>query len=174
MSRDQNVVRKGNIKTGDLSFEEVEKFKYLGAAVTNINGTREEIKHRINMGNARYYSVEKLLSPSLLSKTLKFKVCHGSLFVVMWLADEPREFNLPTFPQRRITYVQEKLPGKYGVHSEEYLNISNMKFLCFQEDDLWLAGRRERETLCNDNKMELLKRRAKGLRGRLDGRSSQL
>ncbi|KAJ4426412.1 hypothetical protein ANN_27226 [Periplaneta americana] len=38
-------------------------------------------------------------------------------------ADEPREFNLPTFPQRRITYVQEKLPGKYGVHSEEYLPI---------------------------------------------------
>ncbi|KAJ4437754.1 hypothetical protein ANN_13692 [Periplaneta americana] len=37
------------------------------------------------------------------------------------LADEPREFNLPTFPQRRIAYVQEKLPGKYGVHSEEYV-----------------------------------------------------
>ncbi|KAJ4442507.1 hypothetical protein ANN_04094 [Periplaneta americana] len=41
----------------------------------------------------------------------------------MWLADEPREFNLPSFPQRRITYVPEKLPGKYGVHSEEYLPI---------------------------------------------------
>ncbi|KAJ4447170.1 hypothetical protein ANN_09171 [Periplaneta americana] len=33
----------------DLSFEEVEKFKYLGATVTNINDTREEIKRRINM-----------------------------------------------------------------------------------------------------------------------------
>ncbi|KAJ4429926.1 hypothetical protein ANN_22130 [Periplaneta americana] len=31
MSRDQNIVRNGNIKIGDLSFEEVEKFKYLGA-----------------------------------------------------------------------------------------------------------------------------------------------
>ncbi|KAJ4428741.1 hypothetical protein ANN_25734 [Periplaneta americana] len=45
---------------------EVEKFKYLGATVTNINDTREEIKYRINMGNACYYSVEKLLSSSLL------------------------------------------------------------------------------------------------------------
>ncbi|KAJ4441905.1 hypothetical protein ANN_11765 [Periplaneta americana] len=36
-------------------------------------------------------------------------------------SDEPREFNLPTSPQRRITYMQEKLPTKYGVHSEEYL-----------------------------------------------------
>ncbi|KAJ4448039.1 hypothetical protein ANN_10051 [Periplaneta americana] len=37
MSRDQNIVRNGNIKIGDLSFEEVEKFKYLGA-------TRREIR----------------------------------------------------------------------------------------------------------------------------------
>ncbi|KAJ4429496.1 hypothetical protein ANN_21665 [Periplaneta americana] len=60
MSRDENTVRNGNIKIGNLSFEEVKKFKYLGATVTNINDTREEIKHRINMGNACYYSVEKL------------------------------------------------------------------------------------------------------------------
>ncbi|KAJ4436477.1 hypothetical protein ANN_16508 [Periplaneta americana] len=71
MSRDQNIVRNGNIKIGNLSFEEVEKFKYLQATVTNINDTREEIKHKINMGNACYYSVEKLLSSSLLSKNLK-------------------------------------------------------------------------------------------------------
>ncbi|KAJ4425848.1 hypothetical protein ANN_27474 [Periplaneta americana] len=70
MSRDQNIVRNGNIKIGDLSFEEVEKFKYLGATVTNINETREKIKRRINMGNACYYSVEKLLSASLLSRNL--------------------------------------------------------------------------------------------------------
>ncbi|KAJ4440533.1 hypothetical protein ANN_08674 [Periplaneta americana] len=68
MSRDQNIVRNGTIKVGDLSFDEVEKFKYLGAAVTNINDTREEIKRRINMGNACYYSVEKLLSSSCCPK----------------------------------------------------------------------------------------------------------
>ncbi|KAJ4438267.1 hypothetical protein ANN_14206 [Periplaneta americana] len=48
MSRDQNIVRNGNIKIGDLSFEEVEKFKQFGATVTNSNDTREEIKRRIN------------------------------------------------------------------------------------------------------------------------------
>ncbi|KAJ4433837.1 hypothetical protein ANN_16149 [Periplaneta americana] len=41
-----------------------------------------------------------------------FKVCHGSLYAVMWLVVEPREFSLPTLPQRRITYVPEKLPRK--------------------------------------------------------------
>ncbi|KAJ4431345.1 hypothetical protein ANN_19942 [Periplaneta americana] len=43
VSRDQNIIRNGNIKIGDLTFEEVEKFKYLGATVTNINDSREEI-----------------------------------------------------------------------------------------------------------------------------------
>ncbi|KAJ4427635.1 hypothetical protein ANN_25283 [Periplaneta americana] len=52
--------------------------------------------------------------------TFKFKVCRGSLYAVMWLADEPREFNLPTLPQ---TYIPEKLPSKYGFHSEECLPI---------------------------------------------------
>ncbi|KAJ4439537.1 hypothetical protein ANN_07661 [Periplaneta americana] len=41
--------------------------------------------------------------------------------------DEPREFNLPTLPQRRITYEREKLPSKYGVHSEEYLPIRTLE-----------------------------------------------
>ncbi|KAJ4438935.1 hypothetical protein ANN_14889 [Periplaneta americana] len=61
MSRDGNIVRNGNINIGDLSLEEVEKFKYLGATVTNINDTREEIKRRINMGNACYYSLKALI-----------------------------------------------------------------------------------------------------------------
>ncbi|KAJ4435599.1 hypothetical protein ANN_18215 [Periplaneta americana] len=58
--------------------------------------------------------------PTTSTQVWLFKVCHGSLYDVMWLTDEPREFNLPTFPQRRITYVQ-RLPSKF--HSEEYLPI---------------------------------------------------
>ncbi|KAJ4428375.1 hypothetical protein ANN_24394 [Periplaneta americana] len=60
----------------------------------------------------------------LVGRSEEFKVCHGSLYAFMWLADEPREFNLPTLPQRRITYVPQKLPSKYGVHSEEHLRKS--------------------------------------------------
>ncbi|KAJ4437091.1 hypothetical protein ANN_17226, partial [Periplaneta americana] len=81
-SRDQNIVRNGNIKIGDLSFEEVEKLKYLGATVTNMNDTREEIKRRINMGNACYYSVKKLSSSSLLSKNLKVRIYKTVILVL--------------------------------------------------------------------------------------------
>ncbi|KAJ4427433.1 hypothetical protein ANN_25055 [Periplaneta americana] len=69
-----------------------------------------------------------------------FKVCHGSLYVVMWLANEPREFNLPTLKQRRITYVPEKLPGKYGVHSEEYLPIQRIKTITYVFVDINFDG----------------------------------
>ncbi|KAJ4426658.1 hypothetical protein ANN_26456 [Periplaneta americana] len=36
MSRDENIVQNGNIKIGNLSFEEVQKFKYLGATAVRL------------------------------------------------------------------------------------------------------------------------------------------
>ena len=48
----------------------MEKFKYLGVTITNTNDIREEIKRRINMGNACYYSVENILSSRQLSEKL--------------------------------------------------------------------------------------------------------
>ena len=51
----------------------MEKFRYLGVTVTYTNDIREEIKRRINMGNACYYSLETILSSRLLSKKLKVK-----------------------------------------------------------------------------------------------------
>ncbi|KAJ4431220.1 hypothetical protein ANN_19817 [Periplaneta americana] len=79
MSRDQNIVRNGTIKVGDLSFEEVVKLKYFGATVTNINGTREEIKRRINMGNAVIIRLRSfwVYLPVLLLSTVLFIPSHG-------------------------------------------------------------------------------------------------
>ena len=49
----------------------MEKLKYLGLTVTNAKDIREEIIFRINMGNACFYSLEKILFSRLLSKKLK-------------------------------------------------------------------------------------------------------
>ena len=70
-SRQQNVVQNQNIVNRNLSFENVQKFRYLGVTVTNTNDIRKEIKLRINMGNACYFSLEKILLSRLLSKKLK-------------------------------------------------------------------------------------------------------
>ncbi|KAJ4431549.1 hypothetical protein ANN_20148 [Periplaneta americana] len=84
MSRDGNIV-KWKCKNWRFILRRGEKFKYLGATVTNINGTREEIKRRINMGNACHYSVEKLLSSSLLSKNLKVRIYKTVIYYLVVL-----------------------------------------------------------------------------------------
>ncbi|KAJ4443887.1 hypothetical protein ANN_05674 [Periplaneta americana] len=118
MSRDQNIVRNGNIKIGDLSFEEVEKFKYLGATVTNINDTREEIKRRINMGNACYYSDEKLLSSSLLSKNLKVRIYKTVILPVVLYGCET--WTLTLREEQRLRVFENKVLRKiFGAKRDE-------------------------------------------------------
>jgi hypothetical protein len=56
--------QKHSIKIANRSFESVAKFKYLGT-VTNQNSTHEEIKSRLNSGNACCHSVQSLLSSRL-------------------------------------------------------------------------------------------------------------
>ncbi|KAJ4439309.1 hypothetical protein ANN_07431 [Periplaneta americana] len=113
MSRDENIVRNGN-----LSFEEVEKFKYLGATVTNINDTREEIKHRINMGNACYYSVEKLLSSSLLSKNLKVRIYKTVILPVVLYGCET--WTLTLREEHRLRVFENKVLRKiFGAKRDE-------------------------------------------------------
>jgi hypothetical protein len=41
--------------------------------LTNKNSIQEEVKSRLKSGNARYYSVQNLLSSRLLSKNLKIE-----------------------------------------------------------------------------------------------------
>ena len=62
----------------------MEKFRYLGVTVTNTNDIHGEIKHRIKMGNARYYSLDKILSSRLLSRKLKVKTYKTTLPVVLY------------------------------------------------------------------------------------------
>jgi hypothetical protein len=74
MSGDQKAVKSHNIKTDNCSFERVEKFIYLRTTLTNENSVHEEIKSILKSGNACYYSVQNLLSFSLLSENMKIKI----------------------------------------------------------------------------------------------------
>jgi len=74
MSRDQNEGRSYSMKIDNSSIERMEDFKYLGTTLTNKNSIHEEIKSKLKLGNVFYYSVQNLLSSSLLSKNLKIKI----------------------------------------------------------------------------------------------------
>jgi hypothetical protein len=62
MSRSQKVGQKHGLKIANRSFEYVAKFKYLGTTLTDENCMHEEIKSRLNSGNACCRSVHSLLS----------------------------------------------------------------------------------------------------------------
>ncbi|KAJ4440692.1 hypothetical protein ANN_08840, partial [Periplaneta americana] len=109
---------------GDLAYPEklemmeVEKFKYLRATLTNINDTREEIKHRINMGNACYYSVEKLLLSSLLSKNLKVRIYKTVILPVVLYGCETWTFTLRE--EHRLRVFENKVLRKiFGAKRDE-------------------------------------------------------
>jgi glycerol-3-phosphate O-acyltransferase len=74
VSRCQKAGQRRSIKIGNRSFESVATFKYLGTTLTDQNCIHEEIKSRLNSGNACYRSVQSLLSSHLLSRNVKVKI----------------------------------------------------------------------------------------------------
>jgi hypothetical protein len=62
MSRHPNSGQNQNIRVANESFENVAKFKYLGTTLTNQNDIHDDIKSRLNSGNACYYSVQNSVS----------------------------------------------------------------------------------------------------------------
>jgi len=103
MSRDQNAGRSHSMKIDNSSIERVEEFKYLGTKLTHKNSIQEEIKSRLKLGNACYYSVQNLLSSSLLSKKLKIKIYRTIILPVVlygretWLLTLREECRLRVF-----------------------------------------------------------------------------
>ena len=52
----------------------MEQFKYLGTTLTNRNSIQKEINSGLKSGNACCYSVQNILSSSLLPKNIKMKI----------------------------------------------------------------------------------------------------
>jgi hypothetical protein len=62
MSRHQTAGQSNYIRVANKSFERVAKFMCLGATLTDQNCIHEEIRSRLNSGNACFHAVQNRLS----------------------------------------------------------------------------------------------------------------
>jgi hypothetical protein len=69
MSHPSNSGQNQNIRLTNELFENEAKFKYLGMMLTNQNDIHDEVKSRLNSGNACYHSVQNLCLPVSYQKT---------------------------------------------------------------------------------------------------------
>jgi hypothetical protein len=60
MSRHQTAGQSNYLKVDNKSFEKVANFKYLGATLMDQNFIHEEIRSRLNSGNACYHAVQNI------------------------------------------------------------------------------------------------------------------
>jgi hypothetical protein len=142
----QNAGKHHDIKIGNRSFENVSQFKYFNSiqffiiyvpsrtTVTNQNLIKEEIKRRLNSGNACYHSAQNLLSSSLLSKNVKVRIYKTIILPVVlywcktWSLTVREEHKPRVFENRVLRRISG--PKRNGVtggwrklHNEELHNL---------------------------------------------------
>jgi hypothetical protein len=89
----------------------VSHFRYLGIRVTNQNLIQEEIRRRLNSGNARYHSVQNLLSSHLPLKNVKVRIYKTIILPVVlygyesWSLTLREEHRLRVFENRVLRRI---------------------------------------------------------------------
>jgi hypothetical protein len=112
----------------------VSQFKYLGTTVTNKNLIQEDIKRRLNSGNACYHSVQNLLSSRLLFKNVKVRIYKTIILPVVLYGCET--WSLTVREKHKLRMLENRVlrrrfgPKKDGVtgerrklHNEELHNL---------------------------------------------------
>jgi hypothetical protein len=104
----------------------------LGTTLTNRNSIQAEIKSRVKLGNACYYSVQNLLSSRLLSKNLKIKIYRNIILPVVlygceaWSLTLRDETGLRVFENRVLRRVFGPKRDEVTRKGENYIMRSLM------------------------------------------------
>jgi hypothetical protein len=127
MSRHPDSGQNQNIRIANESFENVAKFRYLGTRLTNQNDIHDEIKSRLNSGNACYYSVQNLLSSYLISRNLKIKIHKTVILPVVLYGCETWSLTLEGEHRLRVfeTRVLRKIFGPNREKDRSWRKLHN-------------------------------------------------
>jgi hypothetical protein len=134
LSRHHSAGQNWDIKIAYKSFENVSQFKYFGTKVTDQNLIREEIKRRLNSGNACYHSVQNLLSSRLLSRNVETGIYKTIILSVVlygcetWSLTLREEHRLWVFKNRVLRRIfgpkrDEVTEGWRKLHNEELRDL---------------------------------------------------
>ena len=63
----------GHLTTDEGDLQKMSEFKYLGALITEHREVGKEVKHRLNSGNACFYSVQRSYHPEFSLETLNLE-----------------------------------------------------------------------------------------------------
>jgi hypothetical protein len=135
MSRSQKTGQKYTIRIANRSFEDVAKFICLGTTLRDQNHMHEEIKSRLNSGNACYHSVQSLLSSRLLSRNLKVKIYKTIILPVVlygcetWSLTLREECRLTVFENR----VLRRICGPKRAEVMTVFSLLGMQHVNFQD-----------------------------------------
>jgi hypothetical protein len=124
MSRSQKTGQKNSIKIANRSFEDVAMIKYLGTTLTDQNHMHQEIKSRLNSGNACYRSVHSLLSSRLLSRNLKVKIYKTIILPVVLYGCGTWSVTLREEHRLRVFGNRDEVTGEWRkLHNGELHNL---------------------------------------------------
>jgi hypothetical protein len=126
----ENVINVYSIKIAKRSLEGAAKLNYLGTTLTDRNCTQEEIKSRLNSGNACYHSVQSLLSSRLLFRNVKVKIYKTIIMPAVlygcetWFLILREEHRLRVFENRVLDRIfapkSDEVTGEWRkLHNEE-------------------------------------------------------
>jgi len=117
MSRSQNAGQSHSMKIDNSSFESVEEFKYFGTTLENQTSIQEEIKSRLNSGNAYYHPVQNLLSSSLLSKNLEITIYRN--IILSFVLYGCGTWSLTLREERRLRVFENRVLRIFGSYMDE-------------------------------------------------------
>ena len=120
------------ITIGDKVLNEVEKFTYLGATVSNQGGGSEDIRNRINKARVSFMKLRPVWNSSKYSLQTKIRLYNSLVKSVLlygsetWKVNDSDNKKLDTFQFRCLRRIM-RIRWPYVVSNSEILNKTKMK-----------------------------------------------